>query len=78
VVEAVAHSGDRDHRDRDSAPEPQARLTDRRVHLVMSSGGVRALAYVGVIQALEADEIEPVSVSACSAGAVVGALYAAA
>ena len=48
----------------------------RRVHLVLSSGGVRALAYVGALQAMDEAHIEPASVSAVSAGAVVGALVA--
>lgn len=49
----------------------------RRIHLVLSSGGIRVLAYVGAVQAFEAAGIEVASVSACSAGSVVGALVAA-
>jgi predicted acylesterase/phospholipase RssA len=48
-----------------------------RVHLVLGAGGVRALAYVGVLQAFEAAEIEPEGVAACSAGTIIGALIAA-
>ncbi|HUK70719.1 MAG TPA: patatin-like phospholipase family protein [Streptosporangiaceae bacterium] len=48
-----------------------------RVHLVLSSGGMRALAYIGAVQAFESADIEVASVSACSAGAIVGALVAA-
>jgi len=44
--------------------------------LVLSGGGFRGLAHIGVIQALEEAGIEPGLVSGTSAGAVVGALYA--
>jgi len=48
-----------------------------RVHLVLSSGGARVLAYAGAIQALEAADVEIASLAGCSAGAVIGALAAA-
>jgi predicted acylesterase/phospholipase RssA len=38
---------------------------------------MRALAYVGAVQAFESAGIEAVSVSACSAGTIVGALVTA-
>lgn len=44
--------------------------------LVLSGGGFRGLAHIGVIQALEEAGVEPTLVSGTSAGAVVGALYA--
>lgn len=44
--------------------------------LVLSGGGFRGLAHIGVIKALEEFGIEPALVSGTSAGAVVGALYA--
>jgi NTE family protein len=44
--------------------------------LVLSGGGFRGLAHIGVIRALEEAGIEPTLVSGTSAGAVVGALYA--
>ena len=46
-----------------------------RLGLVLSGGGVRGLAHVGVIQALMDHGIDPDVVSGSSAGAVVGALY---
>lgn len=52
-------------------------MATSRVHLVLSSGGIRALAYIGAVQAFESADIEVASVSACSAGAIVGALVAA-
>lgn len=52
-------------------------MATSRVHLVLSSGGMRALAYVGAVQAFESAGIEVASVSACSAGTIVGALVAA-
>lgn len=44
--------------------------------LTLSGGGVRGLAHVGVIKALEERGIEPTILSGASAGAIVGALYA--
>lgn len=46
-----------------------------RVGMVLSGGGVRGVAHIGVIKALEEEGIRPQIVSGSSAGAVVGALY---
>jgi NTE family protein len=48
-----------------------------RLGLVLSGGGSRGLAHVGVLRALAEAGIVPDCVSGTSAGAVVGALYAA-
>lgn len=48
-----------------------------RTALVLGSGGPRGFAHVGVLKALEAQGIEPALVVGASAGAIVGALYAA-
>jgi NTE family protein len=45
--------------------------------LVLSGGGARGLAHIGVIAGLEAHGISPGVVSGSSMGAIVGALYAA-
>ena len=45
-----------------------------RVHLVLSSGGMRCFSYVGAVRALEERGVEFASVSACSAGSFTGAL----
>lgn len=45
----------------------------RRCDLVLGGGGVRGLAHLGVLQALEATGYEVVRVAGASAGAVVGA-----
>ena len=47
-----------------------------KVGLTMSGGGVRGLAHVGVIRALEERDMEPTVLSGASAGSIVGALYA--
>ena len=47
-----------------------------RVGLVLSGGGARGLAHVGVLRVLEAEGIKPVVVTGTSMGAIVGALYA--
>ncbi len=46
-----------------------------KLGLVLSGGGLRGVAHIGVIQALLENDIKPQVVSGSSAGAVVGALY---
>ena len=43
--------------------------------LVLSGGGVRGVAHIGVIKALEEHGIFPTHIAGTSAGAIVGALY---
>lgn len=45
--------------------------------LVLSGGGARGVAHIGVLKALEEKQIEITHISGTSAGAIVGALYAA-
>ncbi len=45
--------------------------------LVLSGGGVRGIAHIGAIKALEEMDIYPTHIAGASAGAIVGALYAA-
>lgn len=45
--------------------------------LVLSGGGMRGIAHVGLLQALEEYNIRPTIIAGTSAGAIVGALYAA-
>lgn len=47
------------------------------VGLVLSGGGVKGIAHIGVIKALEENNIYPTHISGSSAGAVIGAFYAA-
>jgi len=49
----------------------------KTVSLVLSSGGARGMAHIGVIEAIEAAGLEIVSIAGCSAGALVGGLHAA-
>ena len=49
----------------------------RIVSLVLSSGGARGLAHVGVIEELENRGYEIAEIAGCSAGALVRAMYAA-
>ncbi len=46
------------------------------IGLVLSGGGVRAAAHIGVIKALEEHGLYPTHIAGTSAGAIVGALYA--
>lgn len=48
-----------------------------RIGLVLSGGGVRGMAHIGLIQALLEAGIRPSQVAGTSVGALVGALYAA-
>lgn len=45
--------------------------------IVLSGGGVRGVAHIGLLQALSEHHIHPQVISGTSAGALVGALYAA-
>ena len=46
------------------------------IGLVLSGGGMRGAAHIGVIRALEEYEIAPTHIAGSSAGAIVGSLYA--
>ena len=49
----------------------------KTVSLVLGSGGARGLAHIGVIHVLEERGYEVSSIAGCSAGALVGGIYAA-
>lgn len=51
-------------------------LNEKTVGLVLSGGGVKGMAHIGLIKALAERGIYPDVVSGVSAGAIVGALYA--
>ncbi|MCB0633335.1 MAG: patatin-like phospholipase family protein [Saprospiraceae bacterium] len=51
--------------------------SDQKLGLVLSGGGLRGIAHIGLIRLLEELHIEPAYVAGTSAGAIVGALYAA-
>ena len=46
------------------------------IGLVLSGGGIRGIAHIGAIKALEEHGIYPTHIAGTSAGAIVGALYA--
>lgn len=54
----------------------QKKLSGKTIGLVLSGGGVKGVAHVGIIKALLERDIYPDIVSGASAGAIVGALYA--
>jgi len=58
-------------------PPPHVAPKKPRIALVLSSGGVRGLAHIGVLQALEEQQIEVELVVGTEWGALVGGLYAA-
>lgn len=47
-----------------------------KIGLVLSGGGIRGVAHLGVLNALKESGITPSIISATSAGAIIGALYA--
>lgn len=50
---------------------------DRKdIGLCLSGGGLRAIAHIGVLKALEELEIRPAAISGTSAGAIIGSLFA--
>lgn len=51
-------------------------LTTMKIGLVLSGGGVRGVAHIGAIKALEEYDIFPSHIAGTSAGAIIGALYA--
>jgi len=49
----------------------------RKVGLVLSGGGLRGIGHLGAIKALEEHGFQPAGISGSSAGAIIGAFYAA-
>lgn len=52
-------------------------MSKKSVSLVLGSGGARGLAHIGIIHWLEEHNYEIKSISGCSAGALIGGIYAA-
>lgn len=52
-------------------------MKNKKVHLVLGSGGARGIAHIGVIEELEKEGYEIIEVIGCSMGAVVGGIYCA-
>ena len=52
-------------------------INGKKVGLCLGSGGARGFAHLGVLQVLEENGIRPDIISGCSAGAILGAVYAA-
>lgn len=46
-----------------------------KVGLVLSGGGARGFAHVGIIKILDELEVKPTCISGCSMGAIIGTLY---
>jgi NTE family protein len=52
-------------------------MSNVKIGIVLSGGGARGAAHIGILKALAEHNITPAVVSGSSAGAIVGALYAA-
>lgn len=57
-------------------PQPPALQGPVRVALVLSGGGLRGLAHLGVLRVLQAHGLRPDLVVGTSVGAIVGGAYA--
>ncbi len=51
-------------------------IINKTIGLTLSGGGVRGMAHIGILKALNERDIYPDIISGVSAGAIVGALYA--
>ncbi len=58
------------------ATENFTHLNSKKIGLVLSGGGVRGMAHIGVIKAMQEFGLEAKTVAGSSVGALVGALYA--
>ena len=47
-----------------------------KIGLVLSGGGIRGIAHLGLLKAMDEIGVKPSAISGVSAGAIVGALYA--
>src|SRR6202011_1239523 len=60
----------------DASKAPQAVLIRPRICLVLSGGGARGMAHIGVLKVIEDMKIPIDCIAGTSMGAVVGGLYA--
>ncbi|MBA7543070.1 hypothetical protein ES705_35396 [subsurface metagenome] len=51
-------------------------IVKKNISLVLSGGGARGIAHIGVIEELEKQEFDIKSISGTSMGALVGGIYA--
>lgn len=65
-----------EERSRATKSDPKPSTKRGRLGIVLSGGGSRGVAQIGVLRALLENKIEPECVAGVSAGAIVGALYA--
>ena len=57
-------------------PEPEQEVIAPRVGLVLGAGGARGMAHIGVLYELEKANVPIDLIVGCSAGSIVGAMYA--
>jgi len=60
----------------DPTPDPITFIGEQKVGLVLSGGGAKGLAHIGVIKALEENNIPIDYITGTSMGAIVGGMYA--
>ena len=52
-------------------------MVNKKIALVLGSGGARGLAHIGAIEALEERGYTITSIAGCSMGAIIAGMYAA-
>ncbi len=57
--------------------DANAIVISMEIGLVLSGGGARGFAHIGVFKALEEYNLKPVAIAGCSMGAIIGAFYGA-
>lgn len=60
----------------DGLESPEGAKRKKKIGLVLSGGGARGIAHLGIIKALEEHDVQFSQISGTSAGAIIGALYA--
>mgnify|MGYP001245910179 CR=1 FL=1 len=76
ALAAAAVLADPSAQAQDAAPQPNPALGRPRVGLVLSGGGARGLAHVGVLKVLERERVPVDVIAGTSMGAIIGGLYA--
>ncbi len=64
------------HVDQSPYIPPALKLKNKRMALVLGAGGAKGFAHLGVLEELSSFGIKPDLIIGCSAGAIVGSLYA--
>jgi len=80
AIDAPIHSAEQNRTDSAETPSSETCTAhvknSTKIALVLSGGGARGLAQIGVLKALEEEGIQPDLIVATSMGAIIGSMYA--